>query len=411
MGMKNFIAKYTLNGVERTIQFDGSRFDKTKAEQLLAANDIKDFFFFFEPSEYKDLPDGSLLISGEIGFDITLERLMPYLNDGRKLVIDSPGGSLYEAYKVYDYIKQFADDVEISVLGMAASAATIILAASKNRGGSLNSRFLIHNPWTFAVGDANDMRIKSEELRVEEDNIIRIYSELFGKSAEEIKALMKPEKFMTSDEALALNLITKINGTGEPAKVESVINNENENKNDETMDKVKAKKSLDVLAKAFNDIKSFFSPSNLLLQDVNGVELDFGADVTSEEQIVVGITGVTANGEPAQGDYTMPNGSVLRFTAGTLDEIVAPVDNSEVEQLTAENSALKTEIENLKKENETLAKKNSETFAKMTDLEKKFNDFKNEFSKEDSVPVDGGAANQNQNSTTKQKFYYKPKSK
>ena len=75
--MKNFIAKYSQNGVEKVVSFDASRFDKERAEKLLAANGIKDFFFFFEPIEFTDMPDGSLMVSGEVGFDITLERLIP----------------------------------------------------------------------------------------------------------------------------------------------------------------------------------------------------------------------------------------------------------------------------------------------------------------------------------------------
>ena len=411
MGMKNFIAKYNLNGVERTVQFDGSRFDKTKAEQLLAANDIKNFFFFFDENEFVDMPDGSVMISGEVGFDITLSRLKPYLDEGRRIIFDSPGGSLWEGLRIYDYIKEFTPDAAIGVLGLCASAITLPLIAAKkeNRSASGNSRILIHNPWTFSVGDAETLRLESEALQVEEDNLVAIYARELGKTTEEIKARMKPEKMMTSKEAFDFGIIGEIKGTGEPAKVEPVINNENENKNDEKMDKVKAKKSLDVLAKALNDIKSFFSPSNLVKQDVNGVELDFGSDVTSEEQIVVGITGVTANGAEAEGDYVMPDGRTLKFTAGTLNEIVEPAGNEEVEQLTAENSALKTEIENLKKENVTLAKKSSDTLAKMSDLEKKFNDFKNEFSQEDGKEINtppSGAGN-----PVKSKFSYKPKTK
>ena len=45
--MKNFIAKYSQNGVEKVVSFDASRFDKERAEKLLAANGIQDFLFFF----------------------------------------------------------------------------------------------------------------------------------------------------------------------------------------------------------------------------------------------------------------------------------------------------------------------------------------------------------------------------
>lgn len=390
--MKNFVARYSHLGIDRTVMFDGAKFDKTKAEQLLAANDIQNFFFFFDENEFVDMPDGSVMISGEVGFDITLERLKPYLDEGRRIILDSGGGSLWSGLKIYDYIKEFTPDANIGVLGMCASATTLPLVAAKkeNRSASMNSRLLIHNPWTFAMGDASELRIKSEELQFEEDNLVSIYVKELGKTVEEIKAQMKPEKMMSSQNALDFGLIGEIKGTGEPAKVdEPVIVDKNKNEKKEEMEKAEAKKALGVLAKAFNDIKSFFGPSNLMLQDVNGVEIDFGPDVTSEEQIVVGIKGVTANGAQAEGDYVMPDGRTLKFTAGELTEIVpAQADDSPVEQLTTENKALKTEIENLKKENVKLAKKSSDAFAKTTDIEKKFNDFKNEFSKDDKIELD-----------------------
>ena len=56
MGMKNFIAKYSQNGVEKVISFDASRFDKERAEKLLAANGIQDFFFFLSPSNLPICP-------------------------------------------------------------------------------------------------------------------------------------------------------------------------------------------------------------------------------------------------------------------------------------------------------------------------------------------------------------------
>jgi len=411
MEMKNFIAKYNLNGIERTIRFDGKKFDKAKAEQLLAANDIKNFFFFFDENEFVDMPDGSVMISGEVGFDITLDRVKPYLDEGRRIIVDSPGGSLWEGLRIYDYIKEFTPDAAVGVLGLCASAITLPLIAAKkeNRSASGNSRLLIHNPWTFSVGDAETLRIDAEMLQVEEDNLVAIYSRELGKTPEEIKARMKPERIMTSQEAFDFGIIGEIKGNGEPTKVDEPIINNNENEKKEEMEKAEAKKALNVLAKAFNDIKSFFGPSNLVLQDVTGVELDFGPDVTSDEQIVVGIKGVTANGQPAEGDYTMPDERTLKFTAGELMEIVLPVDDSEIEQLTAENSALKEEVANLKKENGILAQKNTEAFAKVKNIETEFNKFKNEFSQEDKIehdaPTSGG-----QNSG-KEKFSYKPKNK
>jgi len=378
MGMKNFIAKYSQNGVEKVVSFDASRFDKERAEKLLAANGIQDFFFFFEPIEFTDMPDGSLMVSGEVGFDITLERLIPYLNEGRSIVIDSGGGSLFEGYKIYDYIKAYAPEVKVGVLGMAASAATLPLAASKFRNGTENSRFLIHNPWTFAVGDAETLRIESESLQKEEDNLVAIYANLFGKTPEEIKALMKPEKFLTAVEAKALNLINEIKGGSvEPLPIDKQKNEEVE------MTEAQVNGFMDKIADGFAKVMNLIKPKNIVLQDVNGVELDFGPDVVSEEQIVVGVTGVTANGEQANDTYTFASGKVVVIESGTVTTVTMPEEETDaaVEQLQAENALLKQEIVNLKAENSTLAKANAEVNAAATNAFNDFTAFKNQFSK------------------------------
>ena len=83
--MKDFIAKFKRNGIEQTIRFNGNRFDKSKAETLLKQNDIQNFWFLFDEKEFINLPDGSLLISGEIGWDITLEKLIPHFTAGKNI--------------------------------------------------------------------------------------------------------------------------------------------------------------------------------------------------------------------------------------------------------------------------------------------------------------------------------------
>lgn len=378
MKVKNFIAKYSQNGFEKVVSFDSSRFDKAKAEKLLSANGIQDFFFFFEPVDFVDMPDGSVMVSGEVGFDITLERLMPYISEGREIVIDSGGGSLFEGYRIYDYIKAYAPDTKVSVLGMAASAATLPLAASKFRRSTENSRFLIHNPWTFAVGDADTMRIESESLQKEEDNLVNIYANLFGKTTDEIKALMKPERFLTAAEAMDLNLITEIKGGSvAPLQVDKQKKEESE------MTEEQVKGFMDKISDGFAKVMNLIKPKNIVLQDVNGVELDFGPDVISEEQVVVGITGVTANGEQANDTYTFASGKVVVIEAGTVTTVTMPEEeiDAAVEQLQAENALLKQEIVNLKAENSTLAKANAEVNAAATKAFNDFTAFKNQFSK------------------------------
>jgi hypothetical protein len=60
-------------------------------------------------------------------------------------------------------------------------------------------------------------------------------------------------------------------------------------------------KKLNVLEALMLSVKAIFKPKSLLVSDVNGVELDFGADVTDPSQIVIGVS-ATVNGAPATGE-------------------------------------------------------------------------------------------------------------
>ena len=88
-------------------------------------------------------------------------------------------------------------------------------------------------------------------------------------------------------------------------------------------------------------------------------------------------------------------------------EIMPAQEDGQVEQLTAENTALKEEVANLKKENGILAQKNAEAFAKVKNIETEFNKFKNEFSQEDKIEHDAPPAGGK--NSGKSKFSYKPK--
>lgn len=390
--MRNFIARYNDKGVDKVIRFNGSRFDEAKATQLLEKNSIQNFFFFFEERDFADLPDGGLLIGGEVGFDITLERLMPFINAGRELVIDSGGGSLWEGLRIHDYIKAYAPDLVIGVLGMCASAATLPLAASKNRWASDNSRFVIHNPWGWAEGDADTMQIMADTLRAEENNLISIYSTLFGLSKDEVKPLMCDTPFHLA-RAKEIGLINFEKKSGEQTPPgEQTINK------DEKMKDTEVKAELSKIERAMAGLKALFvSPKNMVLQDANGVELDFGADVTTEEQIVVGITGVMADGVTAEGDYVLPSGITLKITVGEIMEIV-PVAATPDPAMVAENAALKEQVANLTKANEVLAASNLTISNKVTEISTKFTAFQNKFSADVVIPANtppvGGASKQ-----------------
>ncbi len=121
-----------------------------------------------------------------------------------KLRINSPGGDVFAAQAIYNQLKDYKGRVTAQVDGLAASAATIITCAGDTVIMPENALFMIHNPLTWAVGNADEMRKTADNLDIVRDTIISVYlSRTQGKVTEnELKDMMDAETWLTADEAV-----------------------------------------------------------------------------------------------------------------------------------------------------------------------------------------------------------------
>lgn len=122
-----------------------------------------------------------------------------------KLRINSPGGDVFAAQAIYNQLKDYKGRVTAQVDGLAASAATIITCAGDTVIMPENALFMIHNPLTIAVGNADEMRKTADNLDIVRDTIISVYlSRTKGKVTEdELKDMMDAETWLTADEAVS----------------------------------------------------------------------------------------------------------------------------------------------------------------------------------------------------------------
>lgn len=156
-----------------------------------------------------------LLITGEIGWDVTADFVRNELkavdqNDELKIVVDSPGGSVYDMVAIYNIIRDFARNhkakIETYIQGMAASCASqIALAAHDGNPDSQvivedNSIFMIHNAWTISWGDHRELEADAIGLsRI--DNLLReVYIRKSNKTSKEIIDMMNAETFLYGQE-------------------------------------------------------------------------------------------------------------------------------------------------------------------------------------------------------------------
>jgi ATP-dependent Clp protease protease subunit len=127
--------------------------------------------------------------------------------------INSPGGSVTSAFAIFDTMRYLKCAVSTICVGMAASAASLLLAAgTKGKRFALpNSEIMIHQPSVSGIqGQATDIMIHSRWLEKTKQKLGAIYAELTGQPAEKVAADMERDFFMPAEAAKGYGLIDEI---------------------------------------------------------------------------------------------------------------------------------------------------------------------------------------------------------
>ena len=120
------------------------------------------------------------------------------------LSLNSPGGSVFDGLAIYNALRSSGANVTVKVMGIAASIASVIAMAGKKIVMPEDTFMMVHNPWSFAIGNANDMREMADVLDKLGESLVGTYVSRTGKSAEAVKALLDAETYLTAAEAVDL---------------------------------------------------------------------------------------------------------------------------------------------------------------------------------------------------------------
>lgn len=128
------------------------------------------------------------------------------------LYINSPGGSVSAGLAIYDTMQYIRPDVSTICVGMAASMASVLLAAgAKGKRFALpHSRVMIHQPLGGAQGQATDIAIHAREILRIRQEMNEILASHTGKTPDEIQKDTERDNFMTAQEALDYGLIDRV---------------------------------------------------------------------------------------------------------------------------------------------------------------------------------------------------------
>ncbi len=164
-----------------------------------------------------DSSDKSISIYGRIGktddgTGITANRIGAALRAiGKQDIVvnvNSPGGDFFEGVAIYNLLREHQAKVTIRVLGVAASAASVIAMAGDEILMGDSSHIMIHNAWAVAVGNRHDFTKAAGRLAVFDVAMAEVYAERSGTNGEEVAAMMDKETWITAEAAVASGFAT-----------------------------------------------------------------------------------------------------------------------------------------------------------------------------------------------------------
>lgn len=300
-----------------------------------------------------DKPIGTL--KGDVTNEYILSQIKQAQKDGAtelKLIINTPGGEVYEGFSIYNTLISSGFKISAFVTGLCASIGTLIASAADKIEMSETAQWMIHEAKGGAEGRAEDLESTAKGMRQINDIIAANYSRKTGKSIDEIREAMSFDNYMTPQQAKEFGFIDNVRM---PIAAYGEFNPTN------TMDN-KITAAITAGFKALEDkVKGMIK--NNAPEVINGQEpladgntvLYFEGDLATGKAVFIN-SDMTE--KASAGEHALANGKlVVVDEAGVIVEIrevEASAEEqlkealSQVDNLTEENTTLKSEIETIK---------------------------------------------------------------
>lgn len=156
--------------------------------------------------------DRSISVYDVIGYDywtgegVTAKRIAAALRgmgSGPVTVnVNSPGGDMFEGLAIYNLLREHDGEVTVKVLGLAASAASIIAMAGDKVQIARAGFLMVHNAWVIAIGNRNDLKEVADSLKPFDDAMASIYAARTGEDIKAMAKLMDAETWIGGESAV-----------------------------------------------------------------------------------------------------------------------------------------------------------------------------------------------------------------
>jgi len=278
-----------------------------------------------------------------VGEEITVDLVKNFLNANKQndvqFDISSLGGDLATAITIHDLIQQHPKNTTANIVGLTASAGTVIAIACDNIQMSDNALFLIHNGWKEVTGNVYDMQKAVTDLAKTDAIMIKIYREKTGLPDTQITTLMKASDWLSSSEALDYGFIDSVYSTGNKIAASAVITEARKAQiNDLLLTKLKTK-----MTNIFKRDKAQAKVLNVLAMKDGKQCLVEGEAAVGSEVAPLGATTLE------DGEYELADGRKITVASGVITNISDPAaapapDASSAEVIAAVSALVVAEI-------------------------------------------------------------------
>ncbi|MEQ5149174.1 head maturation protease, ClpP-related [Providencia stuartii] len=155
--------------------------------------------------------DNTISVLDVIGEDfwgegVTAKRISSALraigNNDVVVNINSPGGDMFEGLAIYNLLRAHSGKVTVNILGIAASAASIIAMAGDEIQMGRGAFLMIHNCWAVGVGNRHDFAKLANDLAPFDKSMADIYVARSGQSDETVSQMMDNETYIGASDAI-----------------------------------------------------------------------------------------------------------------------------------------------------------------------------------------------------------------
>lgn len=120
--------------------------------------------------------------------------------------VNSPGGDFFEGVTIYNMLRSHKAKVTVRILGLAASAASVISMAGDDIQIGKAGFMMIHNAWVIALGNRHDMRAAADTLEPFDDAMATVYAERSDTEKKIVANWMDDETWFNGERAVAEGL-------------------------------------------------------------------------------------------------------------------------------------------------------------------------------------------------------------